>query len=156
MKTKRTLHSRLEHIICQIDSSEPLLRPFFPNSKITCLANYLDVITIATNTHSLHRKWLGLKFLHHQIYKHNIFCLNYTTYNIRCIHNTLNLRTHTDFITLSHEDDEESQDKFPYWFGQIVSIFHTAVVYTGPSSHSVKPQHIEFLFMWWFGHNLGH
>jgi hypothetical protein len=54
-KTKRTPHSRLEHIIHQINSSEPLSRPFFPDSKITCLANYLDVIMTATNTHSLYR-----------------------------------------------------------------------------------------------------
>ena len=72
------------------------------------------------------------------------------------VHDRLNPRMHADFMTLSHEDDEESQDKFPYWFGRIVSIFHTAVVYTGPGSRSVEPQHMEFLFVWWFGRDLGH
>ena len=61
-KTKRTPHSRLEHIIHQIDSSEPLPRTFFPNSKITCLAYYLDVITMAMNIHSLHRNNLVFCF----------------------------------------------------------------------------------------------
>jgi hypothetical protein len=68
----------------------------------------------------------------------------------------LNPRTHADFMTLSHEDDEESQDKFPYWFGRIVGIFHAAVVYTGPGSRSVEPQQMEFLFVRWFGRDLEH
>ena len=61
-----------------------------------------------------------------------------------------------DFMTLSHEDDEDSQNKFPYWFRRIVGIFHAAVVYSGPGSRSVEPQHMEFLFVRWFGRDLGH
>jgi len=98
----------------------------------------------------------GLRFLHHRIYKHNIFHIHYTTYDLRHTYDTLNPRTHANFMTLSHEDDEESEAEFPYWFGQIVSIFHAAVVYTGPGSCSVELQHMEFLFVRWFGHNLGH
>ena len=82
--------------------------------------------------------------------------MNYTTYNLRRAQDTLNLRTHADFMTLSHEDDEELKTKFPYWFGRIVGIFHTAVVYIGPGSRSVDPQHMEFLFVRWFGHDPGH
>ncbi len=59
-------------------------------------------------------------------------------------------------MTLSHEDNEESETKFPYWFRQIVGIFHAMVVYTSPSSCSIKPQHMEFLFVQWFGYDLGH
>jgi len=59
-------------------------------------------------------------------------------------------------MTLSHEDDEESETRFPYWFGQIVGIFHAAVVYISPGSHSVKPQHMDFLFVRWFGRDMGH
>lgn len=59
-------------------------------------------------------------------------------------------------MTLSHEDDEESEAKFPYWFGRIVGIFHAAVIYTGPGSRSVEPQNMEFLFVRWFGRDLGH
>jgi len=57
---------------------------------------------------------------------------------------------------LSHEDNEEPETKFLYWFRQIVGIFHTTIIYTGPGSHSVKPQHVEFLIVWWFGHDIGH
>ena len=82
--------------------------------------------------------------------------MNYTTYDLRRAQDTLNPRTHADFMTLSHEDDEELETKFPYWFGRIVGIFHAAVVYIGPGSHSVDPQHMEFLFVRWFGRDPGH
>jgi len=59
-------------------------------------------------------------------------------------------------MTLSHKDDEEHKTKFPYWFGQIIGIFHAVVFYIGPGSHSVDPQHMEFLFVWWFGRDMGH
>ncbi len=79
-----------------------------------------------------------------------------TMYNLRHAQDMLNPRTHADFMMLSHEDKEEPKNKFPYWFGRIVGIFHAAVIYTGPGSHSVKPQHMVFLFVRWFGCNLGY
>jgi hypothetical protein len=98
----------------------------------------------------------GIWFLHHQIYKYNIFQINYTTYDLCRAYDMLNLRTCANFMMLSHEDSEEPETKFLYWFRQIVGIFHTAIIYTGPGSHSVKPQHVEFLFVWWFDHDIGH
>ena len=82
--------------------------------------------------------------------------MNYTTYDLRRAQDSLNPRTHADFMTLSHEDDPETQDQFPYWFGQIIGIFHAMVVYTGPSSQSLDPQHMEFLFVRWLRCNLNH
>ena len=73
-----------------------------------------------------------------------------------CGQDTLNPKTHTDFMTLSHKDDQECKTGFPFWFGRIVGIYHTAVVYIGPGLHSVDPQHMEFLFVRWFGHDMGH
>ena len=69
---------------------------------------------------------------------------------------TLNPKTHADFIMLSHKDDQERETEFPYWFGRIVGIYHAAVVYISPGSCSFDPQHMEFLFVWWFGCDIGH
>jgi hypothetical protein len=51
----------------------------------------------------------------------------------------LNPKTHTDFMTLSHKDNQEHETEFPYWFGWIVGIYHAAVIYIGPGSRSVNP-----------------
>jgi len=102
----------------------------------------------------------GLVLINNRIYKHNTLRVNYTTYDLRRAQDSLNPRMHADFMTLSHEDhDDMGPGKtFPYWFGRIMGIFHAVVMYTGPGSHSelLQPQHMEFLFVRWFGRDLGH
>jgi hypothetical protein len=77
--------------------------------------------------------------------------INYTTYDIRRSQDSLNPRAHADFMCLSHEDGDGD---FPYWFGRIVGIFHADVVHLGPASKSLGPQHMEFLWVRWFGRDL--
>jgi len=63
-------------------------------------------------------------------------------------------------MTLSHEDHDNMDPgkTFPYWFSQILGIFHAVVMYTEPRSHCElpQPQRMEFLFVQWFGCNLKH
>ena len=102
----------------------------------------------------------ALVFMNNRIYKHNILRVNYTTYDLRRAQDSLNPRTHADFMTLSHEDldDMDPRKTFPYWFGRIMGIFHTVVMYTEPGSHCEppQPQQMEFLFIQWFGRDLKH
>jgi hypothetical protein len=60
------------------------------------------------------------------IYKHNTLCMNYTMYDLQRAQDSLNPRMHANFMTLSHEDhDDMGPGKtFPYWFSQIMGIFH--------------------------------
>ena len=69
---------------------------------------------------------------------------------------SLNPWTHTDFMTLSHEDEGDGYRKHPYWYGQILGVFHAMVQYSGPGSCSVDPQHMEFLWVRWYGQDLDH
>jgi hypothetical protein len=102
----------------------------------------------------------ALIFMHNRIYKHHILRVNYTMYDLRHAQDLLNPRTHADFMTLLHEDhdDMDPGKKFPYWFGQILGIFHAVVMYTEHGSHCEppQPQRMEFLFVQWFGRNLKH
>jgi hypothetical protein len=83
-----------------------------------------------------------LVFVHNRIYKHNVLHVNYMMYNLQCAQDSLNPRMHADFITLSHEDhnDMDPGKTFPYWFSQILGIFHAVVMYTEPRSHCELPQ----------------
>ena len=60
---------------------------------------------------------------------------------------------HADFMILASED----QTNYPYWYGRIIGIFHANVVYNGEEStqRSDKPQKMQFLWVWWFGRDLG-
>jgi hypothetical protein len=84
-----------------------------------------------------------------QLYRHKVIRINYTTYDIRRSQDSLNPRAQADFMCLSHEDGD-----FPYWFGRIVGIFHADVVHLGPASKSPMSQHMEFLWVRWFGRDL--
>ena len=102
----------------------------------------------------------ALIIINNRIYKHNTLRVNYTTYDLQRAQDSLNPRTHADFMTLSHEDQDDMDpgNIFPYWFGRIIGIYHAAVMYTGPESHSEvpQPQRMEFLFVRWFGCDLKH
>ena len=102
----------------------------------------------------------ALIIINNRIYKHNTLRVNYTTYDLQRAQDSLNPRTHADFMTLSHEDQDDMDpgNIFPYWFGRIIGIYHAAVMYTGPESHSEvpQPQRMEFLFVRWFGRDLNH
>jgi hypothetical protein len=44
----------------------------------------------------------------------------------------------------------------PYWYVRVIGIFHVDIIHTGPLSKSLHRQRIDFLFVRWFGRDLGH
>ena len=48
----------------------------------------------------------------------------------------------------------------PYWYTQVLGVFHAQVLHTGPSATNRYVQHMEFLWVHWFGidpdHCYGH
>jgi hypothetical protein len=72
---------------------------------------------------------------------------------VRRAQDSLNPRTHADFMVLSHED-QNSAMPHPYWYGRIVGIFHAQVRHIGPRSKSTEIQRIDFLWVRWFGRDM--
>ena len=97
-----------------------------------------------------------VSFVNNRIFKHKVICINYTTYDLRRAQDSLNSRTHADFMTLSYDDNscQLARGRLPYRFGRILGIFHAMVLYSGPGSQSLEPQLMEFLFVRWFGHDV--
>lgn len=100
----------------------------------------------------------SIKFEGNKLYRHKVVRINYTTYDLRRNQDSLNPRTHADFMTLAHEETvTDASDKPPaYWYGRIVGIFHADVVHNGLLSKTTEPQHIEFLWVRWFGDDATH
>lgn len=71
---------------------------------------------------------------------------------------SINPRTHPDIMTLSHEDqlEENSIEPHPYWYSRVIGIFHADVRHVGPASKSSDPQHMDFLWVRWFGRDLSY
>lgn len=83
-----------------------------------------------------------------KIFKHNALCVNYMMYDM--LRDQDVLKPQSDFMILASEDETN----YPYWYRRIVGIFHANIIYEG-AGHSDKPQRMEFLWVWWFGQDLG-
>ena len=76
--------------------------------------------------------------------------INYATYDNCQEEDIVNPRTRPDVMVLSAEA-EESEDYHPYWYAQIIDLFHVRVRYVGPASQSSDPEWMELLYVRWFG-----
>jgi hypothetical protein len=90
------------------------------------------------------------------IYRHKVLRVNYTTYDLRRAQDSLNPRIqgHGDVMVLSPENEEENKNPHPYWYARILGIYHANVRHLGSNSKSDQSQHMEFLFVRWFGREL--
>lgn len=95
-----------------------------------------------------------MTFVSNQIYKHKVIRVNYTTYDGRRDQDSLNPRTHADFMVMANEDDES--DTHPFWYGRIIGIFHVFVRHSGPASNSNESQRLNFLWVRWLGRDLSY
>ena len=71
-----------------------------------------------------------------------------TTHHLRRCQDSLNPRTHSNIMVLSHEDD----DTHPYWYAKIIGVFHAIVQH--PSKPDPTP--MDFLWVRWYGRNISH
>lgn len=92
--------------------------------------------------------------LNDQIYRHKVLRINYTTYDMRRDQDSINPRTHSDIMVLSSETEEDTSSSHPYWYARVIGVFHANVLYRGPLSQTSEPQHMEFLFVRWFGRDM--
>ena len=67
------------------------------------------------------------------IYRHKVLCVNYTTYDLCRVQDSLNpqIPAHSDVMVLSPENENENEDPHPYWYAQILGIYHTNICYIG-------------------------
>ena len=82
------------------------------------------------------------------IFRHRTARINYTTYDIRRDHDTLNPRTHP-FVMVS--SPETSPSAHPFWYASVIGVFHAEVQHTGTRSHNLKPILMDFLWVRWLG-----
>jgi len=123
---------------------------FLHCSRISCLAKdhllgcLLGRDFDGDESHFTPQERNHLTFTNNCIYKHKILHVNYTTYDLRQMQDSLNPWTHANFMTLLYEDEGNGYRKHPYWYGWILGVFHAMVQYSGPGSCLVHLQHWSF------------
>ena len=74
--------------------------------------------------------------------------VNYTTYDIRRDRDTINPNTHPYVMLRSPED---GAGVHPYWYTQVLKVYHTNVSTTHPEALRHSAQRMEFLWVRWLG-----
>ncbi|KAA1477320.1 hypothetical protein DENSPDRAFT_828692 [Dentipellis sp. KUC8613] len=87
---------------------------------------------------------------HDRLYRHKVFSVNYTTYDIRRDRDTFNLRTHRDLMILADEEDEGGVVLHPFAYARVLGIFHANVLYHDSATSVIKPRRMELLWVRWF------
>lgn len=88
---------------------------------------------------------------HDRMYLHNIFRINYTTYDVRRKQDTINPNTsHRDIMILADDDDDSNH---PFLYARVIGIFHINVVYTGGTMVDYHPRKVNVLWVRWFEHD---
>ena len=83
------------------------------------------------------------------VYRHCTARINYTTYDIRRDFDTINPKTRPFVMTASPETASEAH---PFWYAQVLGIFHADVQHTGPrSTTGFAWQQMDFLWVRWLG-----
>ncbi|KAJ3537818.1 hypothetical protein NM688_g6619 [Phlebia brevispora] len=137
------------------NSEDPALRNFVSDLKDHLLARIMCNDFNGEEHDFSDEQRAHVKIINDRIYRHQILCVNFTTYDMCRDQDTLNPRTHADFMVLNlGEDDLDERKSHPYWYGRICGIFHTFVQYTGPGYISKEKRRMEFLWVRWFGRDL--
>jgi len=81
-----------------------------------------------------------------RIYRHNLFHINYTTYDVSRAQETVNPHTdHCDVMLLSRQPSAH-----PFCYARVLGIYHTNAIYIGPGLRDYQSRRIEFLWVQWF------
>jgi hypothetical protein len=76
------------------------------------------------------------------------FSINYTTYDVRHDRDAINPNTHPYVMLRSPEVHSNAH---PYWYAQVLGIYHANVSTTHPEALKHSTQHMEFLWVRWLG-----
>jgi len=90
----------------------------------------------------------SIRILNNRIYSAKVLHVNYTTYDIHRDQDSMNPHTHCNVMALS---PEKAARAHPFWYARILGVFHTDVLHVGPQAHNRSVQHMEFLWVHWFG-----
>jgi hypothetical protein len=125
-----------------------LYQEFIPKLKTHLLGRLLNVVFDGDETMFTDEERNSVRIIGDRIYSSKILRVNYTSYDMRRDQDSMNPRTHCDVMVLS---PETGPNVHPFWYARVLGIFHAKVLHTGPQSRNRSIQHMEFLWVRWFG-----
>ncbi|KAF8833706.1 hypothetical protein BDN67DRAFT_875659, partial [Paxillus ammoniavirescens] len=119
------------------NSDDPVVKNFIPKLKahllpcVKILHSDMQDCLLTHNEDHISEADLGQVVLKgEQIYWHNLFHINYTTYDVRRAQDSVNpLTNHHNIVLLSPEPSIH-----PFCYARVLGIYHANVIYIGPGS----------------------
>ncbi|KAF8300462.1 hypothetical protein DL93DRAFT_2233812 [Clavulina sp. PMI_390] len=89
-----------------------------------------------------------------RLYRHASLRINYTTYNVHRDHDTINCTRLDDEHSnvMVYANDDIPNPSHPFWYAKVLGIYHAFVIHR----HAPRGERIEFLWVRWYGHDIGH
>ena len=100
--------------------------------------------------------WNAVLLKHDCMYRHNIMRINYTSYDVRrcddVIHTGTSGRCNIMVLNPTALDAPDSVpgDRHPFWYAQVLGIYHANVIYIGEGNLDYRPWQLEFLWVRWY------
>ncbi|KIK20526.1 hypothetical protein PISMIDRAFT_105552, partial [Pisolithus microcarpus 441] len=82
------------------------------------------------------------------IYRHPLFCINHTTYDLHRETDSINPQTAHQDITLLADGDGSGKHLFCY--AHVLGIYHVNVTYISPRTRDYQSQRQDILWVCWF------
>ena len=90
----------------------------------------------------------SVRLINNIIFSAGQLSVNYTTYDVRRDRDTINPNAHPYVMLRS---PEVGAGVHPYWYAQVLSIYHANVSTTHPAAPRHSAQRMEFLWVRWLG-----
>ena len=87
-----------------------------------------------------------VQILDNCIYSSKVLQVNFTSYDICREQDSMNPQTNCNVMVLSPESGE---DVHPFWYAQVLGVFHGWVLHTDPAAANKSVHKIEFLWVHW-------
>ncbi len=91
-----------------------------------------------------------IRIRNNTIYRHQTMRVNYTTYDIRRDFDVINPRSRPFCMTASPET-EANPNAHPFWYAEVIRIFHANVQHTGTFARDLTWKVMDFLWVRWLG-----
>ena len=95
----------------------------------------------------------SVRVINNIIFSANEFSVNYTAYDIRRDRDTVNI-TNRPYVMI--RSPEVGDNIHPYWYAQVLGIYHAPVSTTHPAAQKHSAQQVQFLWVRWLGAEPGH
>lgn len=135
--------------MCNPAADDPILKGFMRKLKGHLLNRLLERDFNGDDPHTFTEDELNSVWItNNQIYSVKTLSVNYTTYDVRRDRDTINPGNHNFLMVRSPEDGSEAH---PYWYAQVLGVYHAFVSTTHPTARYRSVRRMEFLWVRWLG-----